>query len=63
LVRKGNPGNRPNCHPISMMGRVLSRFTPGALSADVVDFVDKETASSNASVGGGPPNRATLPVP
>jgi len=46
-----------------MMGRVLSRFTPGALSADVVDFVDKETASSNASVGGGPPNRATLPVP
>jgi len=45
-----------------MMGRVLSRFTPGALAADVVDFGAKEIAASNASVGGGPPNHATLPL-
>ena len=43
------------------MGRVLSWFTPGALTADPVDFKAKESATSNASVGGGPPNHATLP--
>jgi len=44
------------------MGRVLSRFTPGALAADLVDFTAREFAASNASVGGGPPNRTTLPL-
>jgi len=44
-----------------MTGRVLSRFTPGALAADLVDFEARKFVASNASVGGGPPNRTTLP--
>jgi hypothetical protein len=44
------------------MGRVLSRFTPGALAADLIDFAAKEIVPSNASAGGGPPNRTTLPA-
>ncbi len=39
----------------------MSRFTPGALAADFVDFLASELAASNASAGGGPPNHATLP--
>jgi hypothetical protein len=52
-----------NLIPIPMMGRVLSWFTPGALAADPVARKSKEFVASNASVGGGPPNHATLPFP
>jgi hypothetical protein len=50
------------CISVSVIGRVLSWFTPGAPSRFIMLVAEPKNRALNVRGGGGPPNRATLPL-